>query len=871
MYTPQFPIDGQVGGYGLGIASEPLHRGTLLQHGGGGYGYLTAQMWTPEYQVGVVVLTNSTSGDPYGIAKYVLQAMIRVKYGPLPQTEPGKPTDRPIITLDIKSLQRLAGTYKPRGSVVTFKVKEDGLYRVSGTPDVKLNPHSPTEFTTGGGKYTFTLDEKGRPKGVQVLTPSYVDFMPFNDSPYEEAGPNKKEWQDFVGEYSCTVCGGTNTDSVMIKNGYLYLRDGGGLKLFEYKPGFFFTADGEAVIFQGDRMLLSNTPYLKKSTKTSLDVPQSTVIQPADKQDARQKPTIGQHDRNLSGKMPTVDQILDKYVQAMGGTEAIRKLKTRVLKGTIEFVKREVTIVGDSEIYAASPNKRMEITRIKVGSCYEEDVLEGFNGTVGWSNSDRFRKLEGAELAVKKREAEFYREIKLKELYPRMILNGTEKIGDRLAYVLNATPAEGDPEKMYFDIETGLLVRIDMEKYFAKYLRVPFQMFLDDYREIDGVKQPFTFRYISPELKIIYRFNEIKHNTVIEDAKINLPGSALTSLPDLTTDERVQLSSLIAPTTDEYIQMEMKRRCIPGLAVVVIKKGEVVKMKGFGLASLDHSVPVTPDTVFDLASVTKQITATAIMTLVDQGKIKLDDPIVQYLPDSPSQWSGITIRHLLTNTAGLRVRYFVNPRYSTANNFKFLSEEPLRSNPGSEYFYSSAGFFLLGMIIEKVSGIRYKDFLAELFFKPLGMNSTSVLGNREIVNNRATCYTIRDGKLANRECYALDDELPASYGVLSTVRDLAKWDIALAAGKLVKEPSLATMWTPVKLNDGSTYPYGFGWEIEKFFGRRMITHSGAAGTEYTFLPDDRLTVIVLTNLGVGEVNSWGLTKGVAIRYLSGLP
>jgi len=315
----------------------------------------------------------------------------------------------------------------------------------------------------------------------------------------------------------------------------------------------------------------------------------------------------------------------------------------------------------------------------------------------------------------------------------------------------------------------------------------------------------------------------------------------------------------------------MKRRCIPGLAIVVIKNGEVVKMNGFGFANLEQETPVTPDTVFDLASVTKQITATAIMLLVEQGKIRLDDPIIQHLPGSPRQWNRITIRHLLTNTAGLRVQSFVRPNGTIASGFKFLSKEPLRSNPGSEFFYSSAGFFLLGMINEKASGLRYKNFLEGQFFKPVGMNSTSVLGNTAIVRNRANCYTIRNGKLANRECYSADDELPASYGVLSTVRDLAKWDIALAARKLVKEPGLAAMWTPVKLNDGSSYPYGFGWEVKKFFGRRMITHNGYAGTEYTILPDDRLTVIALTNLGGEEANSWGLTKGVAVRYLSGLP
>jgi hypothetical protein len=149
---------------------------------------------------------------------------------------------------------------------------------------VKLNAHSPTEFIAEGGKYTFALNEKGKPKGVQVLYPYSIEFMPFNDSPDEETGPNKKEWQDFVGEYSRNkVAHGSPGVSVMIKNGYLYLDRWGGLKLNEYKHGFFFTADGEAVIFQGDRMSHANQPYLKISTKTSSYIPQSTVTRPADK------------------------------------------------------------------------------------------------------------------------------------------------------------------------------------------------------------------------------------------------------------------------------------------------------------------------------------------------------------------------------------------------------------------------------------------------------------------------------------------------------------------------------------------------------------------------------------------------------------
>src|SRR5262249_12609316 len=170
---------------------------------------------------------------------------------------------------------------------------------------------------------------------------------------------------------------------------------------------------------------------------------------------------------------------------------------------------------------------------------------------------------------------------------------------------------------------------------------------LEDYREVDGIKLPFSLRFLSRVMQINYKFNEIKHNLPIENAKLDLPDFILSSQPDTKTDEDDQISSLYAATIDEYIRTEMKRRCIPGLALVVIKNGEVVKMNGFGFADIEHGVPVTPDTVFDLASVTKQITATAIMRLVDQGKIKVDDPISQYLPGSPGRWNRITIRHLL--------------------------------------------------------------------------------------------------------------------------------------------------------------------------------------------------------------------------------
>ncbi|MBO0798894.1 MAG: serine hydrolase [Blastocatellia bacterium] len=163
--------------YGLGILSEPLRSGTILSHGGGGGGYKTFQVLTPEYQIGVVVLMNSETGDQR-IAMDVFLQMLEVKYGPDSRTPPAGFTDKPIIEVDTKLLQCLAGTYKIssyveafKGYLATFKVKEDNLYIVSGTTDVKLNAHSPTEFTWRDQKFTFVLDEKGKPKGIWYLNP----------------------------------------------------------------------------------------------------------------------------------------------------------------------------------------------------------------------------------------------------------------------------------------------------------------------------------------------------------------------------------------------------------------------------------------------------------------------------------------------------------------------------------------------------------------------------------------------------------------------------------------------------------------------------------------------------------------------------
>jgi CubicO group peptidase (beta-lactamase class C family) len=549
---------------------------------------------------------------------------------------------------------------------------------------------------------------------------------------------------------------------------------------------------------------------------------------------------------------PTVDQIIDRYVQAIGGETAHKKLTSRVMKGKFEIPEEEIT--GIIELETMAPNKMRMILQGQTNNSARFDLSRVFDGEVCWeiNPADGGQcELSGPELAEIRRDAEFLRETRLRELYPKMTLIGKEGAGKRAVYVIEAAPREGNPEEWRFNAQNGLLVQKD-DTYF------------DDYREVDGIKLPFTIHSLSAVGAFIARLDEIRHNIPIEESKFKNPDPALA-----------------AANTDEYIQDEMKKRRIPGLALAVIKNGEIVKMNGYGVASLEHDVPVTPDTVFALASVTKQFTATAIMRLVEQGRLEQNDPITRYLPRSPRKWRGITIRHLLTHTAGMTGYiddcYFsdlsARTDITTAEGFEAVAKDPISFTPGRRHQYSDSGYFLLGMIIENAGGQSYRDFLSEQFFQPLGMSSTSVLDQWAIIKHRAAGYTIRDGQVINIR-WVWQEELPSHWGVFSTVRDMAKWDQALASGEVVKESTLDEMWTPALLNDGQSYPYGYGWEVEQMAGRRMITHQGLSGTEYTIFPDDKLSVIVLTNLGdhldLNETGSWGLTRGVARRYLSGV-
>jgi CubicO group peptidase (beta-lactamase class C family) len=276
------------------------------------------------------------------------------------------------------------------------------------------------------------------------------------------------------------------------------------------------------------------------------------------------------------------------------------------------------------------------------------------------------------------------------------------------------------------------------------------------------------------------------------------------------------------------------------------------------------------DSVFELASVTKPFTATAIMMLVEEGRIALDNSIAGYLDHTPEPWRGITVRHLLTHTAGLPEHAFSDcMEITTQQQFDAVAKAPLLFPPGEAARYSDPGYFLLGMIIEKASGQTYRDFLQKRFFDPLHMTSSHVLDQRRIVKGRVAPYTIRAGSL-ERGRRDWQHELPSHYGVWSTVADMINFDAALSSGSLLKKPTLAQMWTQATLRNGGPVlvgglPYGFGWTVIGAPGHRVVGHSGWSGTFMLRLVDDRLTVIVLTNLDVasGGSHPYILAAGIA--------
>jgi CubicO group peptidase (beta-lactamase class C family) len=329
---------------------------------------------------------------------------------------------------------------------------------------------------------------------------------------------------------------------------------------------------------------------------------------------------------------------------------------------------------------------------------------------------------------------------------------------------------------------------------------------------------------------------------------------------------------------DAYLEDQIQTRHIPGLSLAIVKDGKVVKAQGYGVANIKEKTPATADTVYQLASATKPFTATAVMLLVQDGKIDLEAKIGSYLDGLPATWGDVRVRHLLSHTSGIP-SYLRSPNirweepYTPARIVEAVAGAPLDFAPGEKWEYSNTGFVLLAMIVQKVTGKTYDAFLAERVFEPLGMTATRRDDPAAKIPNRATEYQWENGKIVPAE--RLNPTLwnNGDGGLVSTVLDLAKFDAALAEGKLLKEATLVPMWTAAKVASGFDARtmfedgYGYGWFLDSQRGHRLVWHSGGrpgAVSVISRFVDDRLTVIILANRD--GWNPIGISRVVAGLY-----
>lgn len=295
----------------------------------------------------------------------------------------------------------------------------------------------------------------------------------------------------------------------------------------------------------------------------------------------------------------------------------------------------------------------------------------------------------------------------------------------------------------------------------------------------------------------------------------------------------------------------------PGAAVLVMRNGEIILRKGYGLANVELGVPIAPAMVFRLGSVAKQFTAMAILLWADEGKLALDDEITAYLPDYPTQGQTITIEHLLTHTGGVKDLEFLPARLAVERSdlsveelIALFKDEPLDLAPGTAWSYSNSGYILLGAIIEKVSGMRYADFIQERIFTPLGMTHSYYDDPTLMIPGRVAGYTRTNDGYANAAYMSMTQ--PYAAGALaSSVDDLAKWDVALYTSKLVKQSTLRRMFKSVVLTNGQAPGYGYGWGVGTYEGNPIQDHNGGINgfyTEVMRLPVDKVYIAILSNL-----------------------
>jgi CubicO group peptidase (beta-lactamase class C family) len=358
------------------------------------------------------------------------------------------------------------------------------------------------------------------------------------------------------------------------------------------------------------------------------------------------------------------------------------------------------------------------------------------------------------------------------------------------------------------------------------------------------------------------------------------------SVPATVAASAQQLTPEQTQAIARYVNAEIARQRIPGVEVGIYRDGQAILAKGYGFANLEHQVPVKPETAMQSGSTGKQFVATAILGLVEQGKLSLEDPITKYFTDGPESWQAIKIKNLLSHTSGL-AEYESDERTKADGPFymrlDFTEDEllhkieklPIEFKPGDKWDYRNTNYVLLGILIHKLTGQFYGDYLHDKFFGPLGMTSTRIISEREIIPNRSAGYELEGGKIKNQEWVSPTFDSTADGALYFNVLDLEKWDRALYGNTLLTKASFDRMWTPFVLNDGKPNPagYGFAWQMHDFNGHKLIEHTGAWQGFTCIISryvDDKLTVAVLTNLDAGHSRPTNIERVVAGLVLPAL-
>ncbi|MEJ7808551.1 MAG: serine hydrolase [Telluria sp.] len=334
-----------------------------------------------------------------------------------------------------------------------------------------------------------------------------------------------------------------------------------------------------------------------------------------------------------------------------------------------------------------------------------------------------------------------------------------------------------------------------------------------------------------------------------------LPVSAVQAAPVSASVDRALAARIDAEVATHYKPGE------PGATLIVVKDGKTLLRKAYGMADVTGKVAMRPDASLRLGSITKQFTAVAIMMLADEGKLAMSDPITKFLPDYPTQGKLITVEHLLTHTSGI-VSYTSKPGFgelmqrdmTVPQVIDFFKNDPVEFEPGSKYAYNNSGYFLLGAIIEKLSSQSYAKFVERRLFVPLGMTHTAYEGSERALTLRALGHQKTPEGFGPSQPLSMTQPYAAG-ALVSTVDDLAKWDAAITAGKLLKPASWKQAFTAYTLTDGKPIGYGYGWDVGKLRGDTAIAHGGGINGFSTYavrLPRQRVYVALLTNSDSGR-------------------